>query len=568
MAISRIPIATSLYPVGANGSLIVDAQATTNCIFTKYPEGKLFASQRYPINIFQYTTQPGSGTASSKGAGRGIYYWNFSIAGVSSDYTVIVNYDTIYYNSYSTAAIKTISTGIDPVYFYEQGNYLIILDPQNNNGWYIDKATVGTVTNLNTTVTWPFTPSRKMAGGGAVLNGILYIMDTDGKIWNSGANTPTTWNGIDFIEASRSTDSGVFLCSQHDQIVAISSKTIEFFYDAGNPVGSPLERRQDLFFNTGCSDRRRVFDSGDTIFFLGAERTGTISAWIIQDFALTDVSDDSMDVFFNTVISNSPAEFLVSGATVAGRKLFFVTSAVKELPGLAGFGSSFSSGFSTGFGSSLNITYDVWVPSSTIAYDLNGGYWSQYTCGALSTINNIADYPVISTSENGIGLRGALGIMTNGDVFQYNLTGLYQDTIGASGTYVDPSPSSTNQTLNYMTNPDDYVFDISSSGSAPINFNVFTPEYDGDVYPYKYLFRMNLVGDTLKLATNLTPIQVSWSDDGYSTLSTPRDLATGLRRSLTRLGNFKRRAFNLSYSGTDKLQIEGIEIDTRESGYA
>ena len=79
---------------------------------------------------------------------------------------------------------------------------------------------------------------------------------------------------------------------------------------------------------------------------------------------------------------------------------------------------------------------------------------------------------------------------------------------------------------------------------------------------------MNLVGDTLKLATNLTPIQISWSDDGYSTLSTPRDLATGLRRSLTRLGNFKRRAFNLSYSGTDKLQIEGIEIDTRESGYA
>jgi hypothetical protein len=561
MAITRIPIATSLYPVGANGSAVVDAQATTNCIFTKYPEGKLFASQRYPINIFQNTTQPSS-TAVSKGAGRGIYYWNFSIGGVSSDYTVIVNYDKIYYNTYSSAAIQTIDTGTDLVYFYEQGNYLIILDPQNNKGWYVEKSAVNTITSLTSVSGWPFTGDVKMAGGGAVLNGTLYIMDTDGKIWNSQPNNPTTaWVGIDFIAASRSTDSGVFLCSQHDQIVAISSKTIEFFYDAGNPVGSPLERRQDLFYNTGCADRRRVFDSGDTIFFLGAERTGTISAKILQDFTLTDVSEDSLDVFLNTVISNTSAEFLVSGATVAGRKLFFVTSVIKAVPGSLGYGSSFSSGFSSGFGSSSSITYEVWIPYSTIAYDLNGGYWSKYTCGSLSAINPSSDYPVIGTSENGIGLRGALGIMTNGDVFQYDLTGLYQDTIGSIGVYVDTAST-------YMTSPEDYVFDIATASAASINFNVFTPEFDQDVYPYKYLSRFNLVGDTLKGATNLSPIGVAWSDDGYQTQSVERSLETGKRRSLTRLGNFKRRAFYLSYTGTDKLQIEGIEVDTRTSGYA
>jgi hypothetical protein len=536
MAIARIPILTSVFPTLSNAGIPEFSMGSVNCIYTEYPDGRKVATQRYPINIYDYADVSRNSAANS---GRGVYFWNFSI---EDQIILFINNDKIYDGDYINP-IKTITAGRDPVYFLEITNYLVILDPQNNQGWYASKADMSI--NPNTAikplhsgapvVNWPFTGGRKMAGGGVVLNGTLYIMDTDGNIWNCAINDPLTWNGSWFIEASRSTDSGIFLASQNDQIVAISSKTIEFFYDAGNPTGSPLERRQDIFYNVGCFDRKRVFDTGDSIFFLGAEKTGTVGAYVLNEMQYRRISDDSVDIFLNNTISRSNSDFIVSGGSVAERTFLFITAA-------------------------LPVSTTSWNPQSTLVYDVTKGYWTMFETEAMTTSPSIFSFPIISNSERGVGLNESIIMFTNGDVFRFDMTGSYQDSVGYGGEYFADE--------DYMDYPDDYVYDLSVTFSNPITFKLYTPEFDADTYTNKFLNRMTLAGTTSKGSLNTTPIKISWTDDNYSTFSDERDLSAGNRRSLTRCGKFKRRAFKIRYTGTDKLLVEGIELDLRMSDYA
>ena len=84
----------------------------------------------------------------------------------------------------------------------------------------------------------------------------------------------------------------------------------------------------------------------------------------------------------------------------------------------------------------------------------------------------------------------------------------------------------------------------------------------------KFLHRLSIVGTTVATGNNNLPLLISWSDDHYHTFSPERPLATGLNRSLTRCGTFRRRAHQIRFFGTDAVRIEGIEIDVKASRYA
>ena len=534
--IQRVPIASSVFPDTTGSGIPNSMMSTSNCLYSKYPDGRLYSTQRFAVNISDYpgadSTGTGANTAGSKG--RGIYFWNFSVSGVTEEHTYIINDNKIYVDNYSTA-VQTITTGKDPCYFFEIGNYLFITDPQNTKAWYATKAAYSTFTEMTTAVDadWPFVSNVKMTGGGAVLNGILYLMDTDGKIWNSAADTPTSWTGTDFITAARSTDSGVYLTSHHDNIVAISSKSLEFFYDAGNPNGSPLQRREDIFYNTGCLDRKRAFNSGDLIFFVGADKVGTAGVFVLDNFSLSKVSDDAIDRYLAITLSGANFDIFTTGGTVAEHRLFFLTVT--------------SSDSATTF-----------TPTCTLVYDLATQTWSEYTSSILNNTSYTA-FSVIGNSERGIGSRDAKFIFSSGEVGAWDFTGNMSDSKGAGGAYM---------ASGYIVNQDDYIQPAVYSSTAAIDFIIFTGEVDFGTMTNKFLHRLSLAGTTSKAAVDATPITISWSDDRYKTILGTRYLDTADHRSLTRLGKFKRRAFKIAYAGSDRLLIEGLELDIRLSNYA
>lgn len=96
-----------------------------------------------------------------------------------------------------------------------------------------------------------------------------------------------------------------------------------------------------------------------------------------------------------------------------------------------------------------------------------------------------------------------------------------------------------------------------------VNFTV-TAQFgrlDLDTNRRKFVKSYDLLGD--KQSTT-TPVLFQYSDDDYNTLSTARTFDMQYSRPfLTRGGSFRRRAHKLSYTGSNPLRLEGLEMRYR-----
>jgi hypothetical protein len=104
--------------------------------------------------------------------------------------------------------------------------------------------------------------------------------------------------------------------------------------------------------------------------------------------------------------------------------------------------------------------------------------------------------------------------------------------------------------------------DVFTDNGTGFLCQVVTPKFDFDSLNRKTMSRFALVGDWPTTSGTGNNVSVEWTDDDYTTWSTPRTLSFDLDFPfLTRLGIFRRRAFRISYSQPYRLRLEGIEVD-------
>lgn len=111
------------------------------------------------------------------------------------------------------------------------------------------------------------------------MDGYVFNLTQDGKIYNSDLNSVSTYTATNFITAGQYPDRGVSLGRLGAQIVAFGEKSIERFYNAGNPVGSPLSRVQDGGLTMGAARRVNhnqytVLQAFGSIYWLGTSGDG------------------------------------------------------------------------------------------------------------------------------------------------------------------------------------------------------------------------------------------------------------------------------------------------------
>lgn len=98
------------------------------------------------------------------------------------------------------------------------------------------------------------------------LDGYLFIATADGKIYNSNLNNPLAWAASDIITAESYPD-GLGALARHGQYIAAFGRTsVQFFYDAANPTGTPLAAQTTvpkIGFVGGLAS------AADTIYFIG-----------------------------------------------------------------------------------------------------------------------------------------------------------------------------------------------------------------------------------------------------------------------------------------------------------
>ena len=497
----RIPVTPDLHINAFNGATITEKDAgITNGIVDK--RGPVpFVTQRPSIDVFDDAS-----AAVSDARGRAIYYWD-----EAAD-LYFLNNDTIYKNSHAAVVSTTPTAGTKKCKFVEAGGKLVLLDAENNQGFTI--TTGDAVTEITDTDFPPKqTPAVGLAYGGAVLDTYLFVLGTNGIIYNSAVNDPTTWAALDFLDAERSPDGGQYLGKHHDNIVVYGVRTLEFFYDAANTTGSPLSRRQDISYQIGCTSGETVWEEGDRSFYIGTDFSGALRVYSLEAFGISKVSNSSIDSYLTQVIT---------------KEGYYVN------------GSGFSASGHTYYVINIYTTPSDSEPTETLVFDATTGLWGDWE----TTVNGLTEFPLMDWSiRTGVQPRYGEGILFNGDMISINDDFNPQDTLLAS-TYV---------ATGYVTTG--YVLSGSGSGTN-INMKIRTGQTDSGSEIKKSMSRLRHVGDLTTTAQNLT---VKWAKENNATFSSGVTVDTSKFQRINRIGKFRRINFELDYSGSEVLRIEALE---------
>ena len=522
MASDKIPVAVDFVIRAFSGTGITEyASGIFNGIIQKLGD-VLEVTQRPSIDVFG-DAESASGL---NDRGRGIYYWEHN------NTLYFVEDDTVYRDDYSTT-VGTISSGTERVEFHEAnvsggGEVLIITDAENNNAF---KITTANVFSSHSPTNFPTT----LCQGGAVLDGYLFLMDEDGIIYNSAVGDVDTFPAAGFITAERNHDKGVYLGRHRESVVALGTRTIEFFYDAANSVGSPLNRRADIFHNIGCADGVSVWENGDIIYFVGSDPSGSLGVYKIENYNVTKVSTDTIDSYINHNITQESFRMVGSGLNAQGHLVYTLT--LYNLPGAA---------------STSPIS-----PEITLSFDTFAKLWGVWS----TTINGHTTFPLVSWTKRTGGFnesvraRAGEGILTNGDLITLGDNMVPIDTIlGFTGYFVSGYIDST------------YFVAAAPDVTSNVALKVRTGMYDGGINKLKFQNSIKPTYDETPTSQTLT-LQWSTSAEQEGTFTTGRSLDTSKRDIARRGGKFTRRNYQLSYSGDEQLYLQDLDIDVNIGDY-
>lgn len=426
----------------------------------------------------------------------------------------------------SVTATPSFVTGSNRVYWAELADDLFLLDVENNIAWYIDDGSP-TVLNIVRDANFPDdNNNRTLADGCAVLDGTLYVLanvdaNTNAEIWGSDLNDMTSWSGTNFVTASKNSDRGVYIGKHHSNIFVLGNESTEFFYNAGNPTGSPLNARQDLSYNIGCADGKSVFVDNDVVYFVGKSTTSGLGVYKLENFQLSKISTPTLDSYLNTIVAIENMSVLGSGVFIGG-KLFYIL---------------------TVYTTSSNVI----TAHETIVYNSSSNTWTFWEHASP----DIQQFPlvqwVVANDVTGSNITTGKGILSTGDYLESYDDFYPQDRIRGS-TYV---------ATDYVESG--YISDIAGSGDQ-ITLKVRIGHLDFDTRAKKFMHSLRPVCDETDSSQTL---YVKYTDSGHDEdFTLPRSIDLGNDNDkLTRLGHFRNRTFQLEYSGDEAVRLQGLEVE-------
>lgn len=397
-------------------------------------------------------------------------------------------------------------------------------------------------------ITSPNYPTKTVRGI-VYLNGTYYVMTPDARIYGSELNDPTGWSALNVIQALSEPDAGVCLARQINLVVAFGNYSTEFFYNAGNPTGSPLLPYTNSFIQIGCASAGSVVNVDNTIVFMAntKQRGRTF-------MRLNGTNPES--------ISTPHIDRILDNDLLYGVKAYFI-----RLNG--------------------HMFYMCVLPSSqiTLVFDITSNMWSIWTRLEEMASRSVTSYTWDSATGNGTFILPVPHGLEDGRIIRIG-DGKYPISIVDEYTFTVYSLESLGTITSYIPYEED-IFDLSgyvkngnadlildsttgtiyalSSGEyldndEPIKFQVRTPLFDGNTDNQKFYNRVDLIGD--KVAGNA---YVAYTNDDYNTWSKYRPVNLNNSRSqLYRLGRGRRRAFDILNVENIPIRLKHIELNVQE----
>lgn len=407
----------------------------------------------------------------------------------------------------------------------------------------------------------PATGSITVLGGRVTVPGIVYldgyffVMDQNAVIYNSGLKAPLEWNALDFIGAESEPGNGVAIAKSQSYIIAMKSWSTEFFYDAGNPVGSPLSPVQNAFTMIGCAVAESVASIDDTIIWVSKTRQKGRAVHLMVGLSQKKVSTADVE----RVLNGDTLENVYSyGVRVSGHTFYVL--------GLRNSGV-------------------------TLVYDSISETWCVWT-----SLTARAAVPCAITSSNGTAVVDCPGhgfgdgdAVTVAGAVQAEYNGLKQINVTGADSFTFPVPvgavSPTTGTISVAGYDETYfkytkyvyasgrdlvihedtgtLCEITESSTnddgIPINFLIRTSEIDrGNVDP-KTNHSAEVIGNKVG-----GEAMIRWTDNDYASYSKFRRIDLSAKNSVVRrLGSFTRRAYELRHVADSQVQVSALELEIK-----
>jgi hypothetical protein len=179
-----------------------------------------------------------------------------------------------------------------------------------------------TATNAGVTITKE--PLAKIISAGfptvknfsrlASMDGYVFAMTESGRIYQSDLNSVTSWDANNYISADISPDIALDILAYKNHIICFGGSSLEFFYNAGNPSGSVLSSRKELFKNIGIDAGAvpPITITNDNVFWIGNDG----NVYTFAGLEPKNLSKQGMNIGSNTAQPESISSFRIGVDTI------------------------------------------------------------------------------------------------------------------------------------------------------------------------------------------------------------------------------------------------------------
>lgn len=251
-----------------------------------------------------------SALSGTTGANVNASFSRWTISAVNDDNIYFARNNTYYYAQYSGSGSVTITsigtytnaykTAVTQGINSSNERRIIAADATTINTWLEDGS------GFTTTA---ITPSIVPTGGLVYLDGYLFAIATNRRIYNSGAGGVfTTWATTNFIDAEIYPDMSLYLAKHRNHLVVFGESSTEFFYDAAIEVGSPLSRQEQYASKIGAhiveGEYKATCYVADDIYFIGKTDNETLGLGRVRDFKVEILPSAALDQVLNSPTDN------------------------------------------------------------------------------------------------------------------------------------------------------------------------------------------------------------------------------------------------------------------------
>lgn len=407
------------------------------------------------------------------GATRAIYYWEdqakLFIASGRNVYVYTMPAGTL-----AATLVNVYGTSTGPIGFteflYDTGVVKVVTT---------DGTTLSTIDSANVVVASADPDLPVHLTNIVFLDGYLFLVKTSSAdLYNSNLNDPLAYTAGDFISSEIIPDRVTYVTKLNNYILLFGNDSIEYFWDAANATGSPLQRNDTPVKFTGLIGG--ITQLGSKIYFVGDTDHSLANVFMLEDFKITLVGNETVSRYLNTVASTSLYGNIIS---------------------IAGYNF-----------------YVLYAGTYTYVMEMESLTWSRWAFGAQTA------FPI----DFAFNCRS-----TTSDLMLF--------TTPAGGIMYKFSPT------------------VYQDGGVSMNVQFVLNNEEFDTFNRKTMSRLVIWADK---PTGTSPILVQWSDNDYQSFNTGVSVDLFQERpSLSRLGQFIRRAFKFTHTADQPLRLEMLEAN-------